>query len=161
MTPSDKIQLAIAIVAGLAAILTAINIWYTNKQVTLQKKQWEHSQTPIFFVNYIENMRSKAVVLILKNTNNVYHHVTEATFSSQDVIVEELSNGYLTGADEQIDGTYIRIIAKDNSFIEGHIQIRGTDILGNEFKAISLPIQLKDKMLENTFKIRKTYFKKL
>lgn len=160
MILSDYIQLTIAIVAGIAAILTAVNIWQTNKQVTLQQKQWEHSQTPIFYINYTENTRDKSVLLVLQNTNNVYHHVEDATFSHHGVIIDKISNGYLTTKDEFVDGISISIRAKDDSFIEGQLQIHGTDVLGKEFRSISLPIKLEDKRMTNTRKIEKSYLKK-
>ena len=45
---SDYIQLAIAVVAVIAAVIATVNTTLIKKQINLQKDQWEFSQKPIF-----------------------------------------------------------------------------------------------------------------
>lgn len=157
MTISDYIQLSIATVAGIAAILTAINIQQTNKQVILQKKQWEHSQVPIFFIDHHEDGRGYDINFGIQNTNNVYYQVKEVTFSQKGVEVVRMSNGYLTKQDKFVSGISIRVKSNVQGLVEGYLQVSGKDALGNDFTARSLPIRIEDNKLKNYSKIIKSY----
>lgn len=157
MNISDYIQLSIASVAGIAAILTAINIRQTNKQVILQQKQWEHSQMPIFFIDMYEDGRGYDINFGIQNTNNVYYQVKEVTFSQEDVEVLSVNNGYLTRQDKFVGGISIRIKSNRQGLVEGYLQISGNDALGNDFTAKSLLISIQDNRLRNNSKVIKSY----
>lgn len=95
MSASDKIQLAIANVAGIAAILTAVNIWFTNKQFRFHKKHWEFSYAPIFRISHSESFLKKEIQVVIENSNSVFYRIQSVEFSLNGVSVDSQAHGFI------------------------------------------------------------------
>lgn len=161
MTASDYIQLSIAVVAGIAAILTAINIIFTNKQFNLQEKQWEYSYVPLFKVKFVDTFSSLRTILIIDSINSVYFQIKEASFSDERVEIDEISNGFVETNGHRIEGIYVKLRTNDFEFINGHLQLKGVDALGNEFNVFSQEIKLEGKRIINQYHVNKSFFNKV
>ncbi|PSL42144.1 hypothetical protein B0H99_101392 [Planomicrobium soli] len=160
MIISDYIQLTIAVVAGIAAILTGLNIFFTNQQVNLQRKQWESSYVPIFRISLIK-LYSGNITLVIENTNAVYHEIQDITFSSEDVKVKEFYDGTVENYRDVYKGLIVMLYPKTREYQIGSLQITGIDALGNEFKVNSKDIKFKYHRIENDKFLIRTYLKKI
>lgn len=164
MTGSDYIQLSIAVVAGIAAILTAINIFFTNRQVNLQKEHWEFSHVPIFQISYISIAGNNSTIFVVENTNKVYHEISGVTFTMEDVHVEQVFDGTINkGEGKEIiaKGLIIDLKSLTDKYCEGYIQLRGKDALGNDYIVNSQEIKFNKGRIQNDMILSRTYLRKI
>lgn len=167
MSSSDKIQFSIAVVAGVAAILTAINIWVSNLNIQQQKKQWEFSLKPVFKISYIQEFAGDKTGFVIENSNHVYHEMKDINFSLDGVKVDMVFDGIIdTGkvGEERVvvaKGLIITLLPGDDSYYEGYLQIVGKDSLGREFKVKSNAIKFKEKEIINDLELSRTYLKNI
>lgn len=161
------IQFAIAMIAGIAAVLTGLNIIMTNKNINIQKEQWEFSLSPVFKISYIATTGPGGTPFVLENTNSVYHEIEDVSFTMNDVRVSKYFDGTIEkGAareakDMVAKGLIIVLKPKTKNYSVGYLQIKGKDSLGNNFKVNSQAIEFKNFSVVNDLKLSRTYLKKI
>lgn len=164
---SDYIQLAIALIAGIAAVFTGINIIVTNRNISIQKEQWAFSLSPTFKISYVAKARTYGVSFVIENSNNVYHEIEEVTFSTDEVEVTKVFGGIIdkgqVGEKKEIVAKGLIIILKPSSekFYEGYLQIKGKDSLGKDFKVNSNAIKFEGRSVRNDLELSRTYLRKV
>ncbi|WP_404333658.1 hypothetical protein [Planococcus rifietoensis] len=161
----DYIQLSIAVVAVIAAVIATVNTSLIKKQINLQKNQWEFSQVPIFRISFTKGNFNNATCIVVENSNSVYHHIKRITLSSEDLIVEKYWNNFVVtiieGEPREFHGLIVLIKPKTNLFCEGTLQISGVDALGNDFKANSIPLKFDKGTLKNGIQLTNSFLKKV
>lgn len=173
MNTGDWIQLFLASIAAVGSIFAFWNIRVSNKAIVLQQKQWEHAAVPVYRIDFIGNAShpdsGKGVFCRLKNTNEVAHQVELITFTTSDIEIEFLHNGttksesYSRGelVIEKSYGMSLNLTTKKDDYVCGHLQLRGKDSLGNEFRLNSQLMEFSDYQLENFTILSQTYFYKV
>lgn len=161
MSLSDKIQLTLAIIAGVSAILAFFGILSSNKQIKLQKQQWEFSYKPVIKVSYVMDTE-KNCRLILENTNNVFLKLKSVKYTDENIEIDASNYGRISITDSRTkerknyEGINV-ILKKNNEITSGCIEIIGIDALGNDFKAVSEKIMFKESALSNRFDIQDSF----
>ncbi|ALS76895.1 hypothetical protein AUC31_17455 [Planococcus rifietoensis] len=162
---SDYIQLAIAVVAVVAAVIATVNTTLIKKQINLQKDQWEFSQIPIFKISYTKGISNSASWLVIENSNSVFHQIDQIIISSDDLVIEKYWNNFvhvvIEGEPREFHGLLIMIRPVNKLFCEAVLQIRGKDSLGNEFVANTIPLKFNQGILKNGIELTNTYLRKL
>jgi len=102
-------------------------------------------------------------ILIIENSNSVFHFIDSVTFTASDVSISysQGSMGIKSSSDGNeiiLEGWAINLTPQQNTFIEGIIQIRGKDILGNSFICNSKPIKFNNRSIVNSSDFFKVYF---
>lgn len=154
------------ITAGISltgVILSYLSVRKMGKQIAIQKNQWEYSQKPIFRIIKSHNFkREQNWVFIVENTNNVFYRIDSVTFSIQDVKVSDFSQGSLKISSakerEEYSGLSFTLTPQVNTFINGTIQIRGRDLLGNQFICNSPSIKFNQGDIVDHFDFYKVFF---
>lgn len=163
LTISDWIQFSIAVIAGLAAILSFFNIRATNKQIKQQKKEWEYANKPILKITYYQDF-DRYIVIVIKNDNNVFHKITKVSFAKSEMNLSVSDYGSVVVTDSKTkekttyDGMTVTLYPETNEEIIGEIRIKGIDLIGNEFEVTSKEIIIKNKKIKNKYGIRNSYF---
>lgn len=163
MTLDQLILLITACISLLAVFVTFLSVIKMGKQVEIQKNQWEYSQKPIFRVIKTQKFRDQTI-LIIENSNSIFHIIESVTFTTSDVI-SNYSQGSIgttsskDGNEVIAEGWTITLTPLVNTFIEGIVQIRGKDILGNSFICNSKPIKFENRSIINSYDFYKVYFK--
>ena len=166
MTLEEKILLATACISLLAVFITYLSVRKMSKQVEIQKNQWEYSQKPIFrIIDHVDTESYRMSILIIENSNNIFHIIESITFTTPDVQLSDGTQGYIkttssiTRIEEKSEGLSVSLTPKVNTFIEGVIQIKGVDILGNNFTCNSPVIKFNQLKTVNPRDFKKIYFK--
>jgi len=138
LSTSDWINLSIAIIAGIAAILTMININVMIEQNKEQKKQWEFSYVPVFRIAHTTAIDSSEYILLIENMNNTQYRLESISFSRPNVTTSFQNHGEIilnkTGSEpEKFQGLQVTLEPEDYMGLVGHFTLKGTDALGNSF----------------------------
>ncbi|WP_060210329.1 hypothetical protein [Sporosarcina koreensis] len=169
MSISDVIQFVLAVIAAVGAIFAFLNIRTSNRQIELQQSQWEHKHQPVFKIIYT-TQREKSKVLVIENTNKVFHRIEDVSFTSSDVNVESQFNGMITNKKtrnneviekHEYSGLIVTLTPIKDDFQSGFLQIRGFDALGNQFISNTVDLKFKNKELVNHIDIPMTYLKNI
>ncbi|GAB3801575.1 hypothetical protein [Virgibacillus kimchii] len=162
MSISDKIQLTLAIIAGVSAILAFFSILSSNRQIKLQKKQWEFSYKPIFKFIYLQDFGDRCV-FILENPNNVFYKILGVSHTDENAVIHTGNYGRIsvtsskTGKETNYEGIEVTLKGKEGAIPSGRIKINGIDAIGNEFTVISGEIIFNGTKLANSYDIRNSY----
>jgi len=167
MTLDQIILLITAGISLLAVFVTYLSVRKMGKQVEIQKSQWEYSQKPIFKIIKSQQYHVGRA-FIIENSNNIYHIIESITFSLPvDVEVYDIRKGFLQNKSEKDDsiseyhGLIVILKSKTDSFVEGVLQIRGKDVLGNSFVCNSPSIKFENKKVINSQDYFEIYFKNI
>lgn len=168
MNAGDWIQLFLAIIAAIGAILAFMNIYVSKKAIELQQRQWEHSAVPVYRIDYI-TIAHNGPLFVLDNTNEVAHQVEAITFSVDQVAIEFSFNGYVEktktkqGEKETTGihkGLVVKLVNKSEEYICGYLQLKGKDSLGNEFRLNTNLIEFESSRIKNDLVLSQTYLYK-
>lgn len=162
MTISDWIQLMLAIIAGIAAIISVFNVSVTNKQIKQQKKEWEFSYRPVFRVKYVSDFEN-GPRLIVDTLNNVFHRIEKVSFSNEEVETEVSTYGLITvrnraqNEKDVYEGTSIKLKLKNVDDVSGIISLYGVDAIGNKFCMKTELIEIKNQKITNKYDLQNSF----
>ncbi|MBU3231017.1 hypothetical protein CAY60_017980 [Shouchella clausii] len=167
MNVSDIIQLTLAIIAGVAAILSFYNISLTRKSIKNQQIQWETTHLPIMKVIKIQDFyHDKIVRVVIENSNHVYHHVQSVNFTmdcvelsyqnNSGVITQNKKNEKVVKTTEYV-GLTIDLRPKNADKVIGYIQLEIKDLIGRTLKMNTVPLIIENYSIGNLSNVRESY----
>ena len=159
-------QIILMVTAGISltgVILSFLSVRKMGKQIDIQKKQWEYSQKPIFrIIKTTKLNQADKWVIIVENSNNVFYKVDSVTYSSSDILLGNFSQGTLKikskDDSEEYHGLTFTLQSQVNTYVQGVIQIRGKDLLGNTFICNSPPLTFKHGDIVEEYDYYKVFF---
>lgn len=166
---SDKIQLGIAIVAGVAAVFTLCNIYITGQHMRMQKKQWEFSHSPVFKIIKVQPFDQEKNVILLENNNDVYYQIQSVHFSDNKVkatsqrhgrVGTALNKGGIISNEKEYEGYQVVLKAPQEETVRGYITLHGIDGLGNKFTCKSENIVIEKGGVNNIYDLTQTFLTK-
>lgn len=162
MTLEEKILIGTACISLLAVFVTYLSVMKMSKQVEIQKNQWEYSQKPIFrIIDHFDSQSHRMSILIIENSNHIFHIIESVTFTTPDVQLGDGKQGFIKNitTEEKSEGLSVSLTPNVNTLVEGVIQIKGLDILGNNFTCNSPAIKFNQLKIDNPRDFEKIYFK--
>lgn len=164
MNAGDWIQVSLAFIAMASVLIAMLNAIIMKGQLKQQQIQWEYSNKPAFRIvrsaKYIGDFKW---ILIIENTNNVFHQINEISFSSDEIELIRISHGVFTSSREDEKevhkGLTLILDVKTGDFVVGNIKVEGIDLIGNSFKAISPDIKFKRRDIIDSGSFNHKYFR--